>query len=266
MRFGPSHHLFDACLLVCVLLAGCAGSGDRREGVVTSAPAPLRGAPAPATAVIGRSVEGRPIEALTLGRGTGRRILLIGGIHGDEPEGGRAVNAVAAFLGALNPDAALRLVRDVNPDGRAAGTRTNANGVDLNRNWPASNFTPGAGRGPRPLSEPETRALYDEINRFAPELVLVCHATRNGPFVNFDGPASQAAAVFARAAARTDPRWRVVPDMGYTTPGSLGSFLGVDRGVPILTIEFARGHDPAAAWAAMRDGLSALVEPSSLAK
>ena len=64
---------------------------------------------------------------------------------------------------------------------------------------------------------------------------------------------------FALAAARSDRRWRVVPEMGYPTPGSLGSYLGVDRGVPILTIEFERGGDPEASWAAMRDGVAAVL-------
>lgn len=54
--------------------------------------------------------------------------------------------------------------------------------------------------------------------------------------------------------------------MGYPTPGSMGSMYGVDRGMPILTIEFDRGHDAALAWAAMRDGLGALLAGVSLAK
>ncbi len=240
-----------------ILLAGCA-QGPRRDDRVGFTPAVAAEAEPAALGVIGQSVLGRPIEAVTLG-GAGRRILLIGGIHGDEAEGGRAIGAVTAYLRTLEPDSAIRLVRDINPDGTAAGTRTNARGVDLNRNWPARNFRPGADRGPAPLSEPETRALHEEIERFAPELVLVCHSAAGGPFVNFDGPAAPEASAFAAAAARTDSRWRVKPEMGYPTPGSLGSYLGVDRGVPILTIEFAHGHAPEAAWAAMRDGLSVLL-------
>ncbi|MBK7403060.1 MAG: DUF2817 domain-containing protein [Phycisphaerales bacterium] len=220
----------------------------------------MRAAPAAIWEPVGRSVEGRPIEAVTLGSGA-RRVLLIGGIHGDEPEGGRTINAVAAYLGALRPDATIRIVRDLNPDGSAARTRTNARGVDLNRNWPARNFAPGGERGVAPLSEPETRILAAELEGFRPDLVLVCHAARNGPFVNFDGPAADLARSFAGAAARTDPRWRVVADMGYPTPGSLGSLVGVDRSVPILTIEFSRGHDPDAAWLAMREGLTAVLDP-----
>lgn len=260
---------------------GCARSSARTERVATTAPARTTTAPADAAAggtaapppartpggasVIGLSVRGRPIEAVTLG-GSGRRVLLIGGIHGDEPEGGRTIEAVVAYLHRLEPGAQVRVVRDANPDGTAARSRTNARGVDLNRNWPARNFRPGSGRGPSPLSEPETRALHEEIERFGPELVVVCHSARSGPFVNFDGPAASEAAAFASAASQSDSRWRIVPDMGYPTPGSLGSFMGVDRGVPILTIEFERGHEPGAAWVAMRDGMAALLGREPLAK
>ncbi|MDQ7014321.1 MAG: M14 family zinc carboxypeptidase [Planctomycetota bacterium] len=214
---------------------------------------------------VGSSSQGRPIEATTIGT-TGPRVLLVGGIHGDEPEGGKIINAIAAYLRAWQPHATVRIVRDTNPDGTAASSRQNASGVDLNRNWPAANFRPGGARGAAPLSEPETRALYTEIERFDPDLVVVAHASRRGPFVNYDGPAAGLAAAFAGAAATTDPRWHVVHDMGYPTPGSLGSYVGVDLGIPILTLEFSRGHDPDAAWAAMREGTRAVIEQISLAQ
>lgn len=253
---------------IVVLLAlwtpGCSSTQPNRGRASAAAHAP-RPAAVVAWQPIGLSSQGRPIEAITLGSGV-RRVLLIGGIHGDEPEGGRTINAVAAYLAALRSDATIRIIRDLNPDGSAAHTRTNARGVDLNRNWPARNFAPGGERGGAPLSEPETRTLAAELEGFRPDLVLVCHAARNGPFVNFDGPAGDLAQSFAGAAAQTDPRWRVVPAMGYPTPGSLGSLLGVDRGVPILTIEFARGHDPEAAWAAMRDGLGEVLHREASSK
>lgn len=266
MRRNAWAHPVCWCVVAAVL-GGCSQPARRQERASEAPARVARVEPAAAVpTVIGRSVEGRPIEAVTLGRGMGRRVLIVGGIHGDEPEGGRTMNAVVAFLRALGPEATIRLVRDMNPDGTAAGIRTNGRGVDLNRNWPASNFRPGGDRGPEPLSEPETRALFEEIERFGPELVVVCHSARGGPFVNFDGPAAEEATVFAAAAAQTDGRWRVVPSMGYPTPGSLGSYMGVDRGVPILTVEFARGHGAEAAWAAMRDGMSAVLRRGTLAR
>ena len=84
----------------------------------------------------GHSVQGRPIRALELGFGSGsrgsRRVLVVGCIHGDECAG----TAVVRRLEQLPPPIFdLWVVPTVNPDGRAAGTRENARGVDLNRNF-----------------------------------------------------------------------------------------------------------------------------------
>ena len=80
-----------------------------------------------------------------------------------------------------------------------------------------------------------------------------------GPLVNYDGPAERYATAFADAARSVGPDWRVEPDMGYPTSGSLGSWLGVDQGVPVLTIEFRRGQDEASATAALHKGLAAVI-------
>lgn len=217
---------------------------------------------------IARSVDGRTIDAVTIEpTGVGarpRRVLVIGSIHGNEPEGLPAVQPLVATLRAARADgwlpASVRVIRDLNPDGTAAGSRTNSRGIDLNRNFPASNFSPAADRGGAPLSEPESRTLARELDTFRPELVIVFHSIRNGPFVNFDGPASHLAEAFVAAARRSDPRWRVEPSMGYPTPGSLGTFVGIDRGVPILTIEFRRGHSTESARPAGVDGVMATIQ------
>lgn len=212
---------------------------------------------------IARSVEGRGIDAVTIeptGVGASpRRALVIGAIHGNEPEGLPAVQPLIAALADARADgtlaATVRVIRDLNPDGTAAASRTNARGIDLNRNFPATNFSPAADRGAVPLSEPESRTLARELEAFRPDLVIVFHSIRSGPFVNFDGPAAEAAQAFVAAAQRSDPRWRVEPSMGYPTPGSLGTFVGIDRGLPILTVEFRRGHDAEAARRAGVDGV-----------
>ncbi|MEM1453428.1 MAG: hypothetical protein AAGI22_30270, partial [Planctomycetota bacterium] len=77
-----------------------------------------------------------------------------------------------------------------------------------------------------------------------------------GPFVNYDGPADGFARRFAVAAG--DP-WRVEPSMGYPTPGSLGTWFGVDRNLPILTIEFDRGCPPEESGPALLRGLEAIL-------
>lgn len=188
------------------------------------------------------SRQGRPIETLQLGDGP-RRVYWIGGIHGDEREG---LAQLGAVLGEVEvPDGVtLRVLRDLNPDGSAARRRGNAKGVDLNRNWPARNFQPGRRHGARPLSEPETSAVHDDLLAFDPDLVVVFHSSHRGPYVNYDGPAREAAEAFVRGANAASPHrpWRILEDMGYPTPGSLGSWAGLDQEIPILTIEFRRGE------------------------
>ncbi|MEZ6014693.1 MAG: M14 family zinc carboxypeptidase [Planctomycetota bacterium] len=207
--------------------------------------------------VVGTSAEGRPVRARTLGRGDqrdGRRVAVIAGIHGDETEGLQNLTALITLL--AESDACVRLIEDVSPDGTARGTRHTASGVDPNRNWPAHNFTPDRSRGPAPLSEPEVAAVHDDLVRFAPELVVVLHSTKRGPFVNYDGPARALAERFASAARAP---WRVVADMGYATPGSFGTWMGIDRGVPTLTVEFKRGDGADVTGPPLMRGLKAVL-------
>jgi hypothetical protein len=203
-------------------------------------------------------VQGRPLRLLRLGHGP-RKVLWIGGIHGDEPQGIAATASLpAAFRRArLGRHVTLTILEDANPDGRAAHTRANANHVDLNRNFPASNFD---GHNPQngltPLSQPESRALYDLIERSRPNLVIVCHASRGEQFVNYDGPASALAARFAQLSTL---RVKRSTELGYGTPGSMGSFFGAKLGIPILTIEFNRDSQPPADWAMIRRAALAVI-------
>jgi murein peptide amidase A len=202
---------------------------------------------------VGTSVQGRPIRVLTVGRGP-RRVLFVGGIHGDEPEGAVATAELpAAFTDAGLADAVtLTIVEDANPDGRAAGTRENANGVDVNRNFPASNFdTTDPSSGGKPLSQPESRALNATFEHTAPNLVLVAHSWAGRKFVNFDGPAREIAERFSASSGLP-----VGESSSFApTPGSLGSYVGRDRGVPILTIEVFKGSDPKGVWEQIRAAL-----------
>jgi murein peptide amidase A len=125
--------------------------------------------------VVGHSVQHRPITVVHVA-GTGPRILVVGSIHGNEPAG----IAIVRALERTHPKVDLWLVPALNPDGLAAGTRQNAHGVDLNRNFPSlwERFGhPGSTyySGPRPFSEPETRAARALILRIHPQVTIWFH-------------------------------------------------------------------------------------------
>jgi murein peptide amidase A len=134
------------------------------------------GASADGRSVIGRSVEGRPIVAVHSGAAEAAvTVLVVGAIHGDETAGMRIAGRLVA-AGAPR-GAELWVVPTLNPDGVAAGTRGNAHGVDLNRNWPFGWRPLGGGEysGPRALSEPESRAGRRLIQRIRPDLTIWFH-------------------------------------------------------------------------------------------
>jgi protein MpaA len=126
--------------------------------------------------LLGHSVEGRPIVAVETGNpGSSEKVLVVGCTHGDECAG----IAVAKRLIAAPPPtrADIWIVPNLNPDGAARGSRSNAHGVDLNRNFPWK-WQPLHGiydSGPHPLSEPESRIAYALIRRLHPTLSLWFH-------------------------------------------------------------------------------------------
>src|SRR5690242_7822609 len=112
-----------------------------------------------ASMVIGHSVQGRELRVTRVGEeGAAVNVLVVGDLHGNEPAG----EAIVARLRTASVDGVtFWLVRTGNPDGRAADTRQNARGVDLNRNFPwrwrggpRGTYYPG----PKAGSEPETNA------------------------------------------------------------------------------------------------------------
>jgi hypothetical protein len=123
--------------------------------------------------VIGRSVRGRGIEAVRLGTPRlARRVLVVGSIHGDERAGLEVTRRLVAR--ARVHGASLWVIPDLNPDGSVAGTRHNARGVDLNRNFP-SEWEPLAVSGAQPVSEPETKAAVRLIRRLRPDVTIWLH-------------------------------------------------------------------------------------------
>ena len=204
--------------------------------------------PVPVKSVQERTIMLRELKPTGKAAGIAKapRVLVIGGIHGDELT---AVSIVFRWLDLLvKPEEPARhyhwrLVPVLNPDGLLAKppTRVNANGVDLNRNFPTLNWLKEAPRywetktrrdprrfpGNEPLSEPESRWLHDEVARFKPDVIVSIHAPYG--VLDFDGPPTgvQAPTRFGRLHLNR---------VGIY-PGSLGNFGGLKEGIPVVTLE-----------------------------
>ena len=185
--------------------------------------------------VVGSSVEGRPIVAERFGE-EGPVVFVMCGIHGNERSSvvfGERLRARLLRGSAESHGVQVLLVQSANPDGVAQRRRTNARGIDLNRNFAASNFEADAAGGPEPESEPETRALRRLIEATEPAAILAIHCCE--PLFDWDGPAEELAETMA-AAMSHDIRFPV--ERLGANPGSLGSWAGHDLAIPTVTVEF----------------------------
>ena len=171
-------------------------------GGLAAAPAPaIEAGPGDRPAVvevrtIGHSVKGRAIRAWRLGEPGRRRIVLVSTMHGNEPH-------TRAILETLRDGRPIRgvdlwVIPTYNPDGLARGTRRNAHGVDLNRNFPNdwADLDGNYESGPRPSSEPETRAMMAFLKEIDPRRVISFHQPLNGVDTDTKDPR------FARRLAR----------------------------------------------------------------
>ena len=210
---------------------------------------------------IGRSTEGRIIRCAEFGYGRSVTVVF-GGYHGDEPASAGLALRLAEYLNGEESDLGDRLVvivPEVNPDGLYQKTRKNARGVDLNRNLPATNWRRSKPRshnygGPYPGSEPETRAVIKLLQRYRPSKVVTIHQSRRGPMIDYNGPAAELAAEMARG-----NHYRAGMFFG-NMPGSLGSYVGMDQNIPIITLELARGVTPEEAWEQNREALLTAID------
>jgi murein peptide amidase A len=189
----------------------------------------------------GRSVQGRPIYTRDVAPAKARlRVLVIGGIHGDELSSASVALHWIALAQADPSQTHWRFIPALNPDGlfNKPARRVNANGVDLNRNFPTPNWDrealsywekrtrkdPRRWPGQKPLSEPESQFLHEEMKRFAPNLIVSIHAPYG--VLDFDGPMAPPSRL-----------GRLYLDQVGIFPGSLGNFAGVHKSTPVVTIE-----------------------------
>lgn len=191
------------------------------------------------TRVIGKSAHGLPIVAHEFGT-TGPEILILGGVHGDEYEGIVAAEGLLSLLQTYPFHLRLTLIPRFNPDGAMFRTRGNGHGVDLNRNLPTKDWSPVVATpryhpGPSAGSEPENRALMKLLETHNFKFLLSLHSWH--PVLNVNGDCLPEAEVLAKWTG-----YRVDTDIGYPTPGCLGTYTGLERGLPTLTYEIQRGQ------------------------
>lgn len=196
--------------------------------------------PSAARSVNGRTLWTRDIKA----DNASLRVLVIGAIHGDELSSASVAMhwLKLAEQSPVDMPQAIhwRFIPALNPDGLLSQPprRVNANGVDLNRNFPTPNWErdakvywekrtkkdPRRYPGSKPLSEPESKFVFDEMQRFKPQLIVSIHAPYG--VLDFDGPSVPPSKL-----------GRLYLDQVGIFPGSLGNYGGVHKGVPVVTVE-----------------------------
>jgi protein MpaA len=201
--------------------------------------------------VIGYSVQGRAIYAYRFGSGASK-VIYVGNMHGNEKSSkyllDRWIDELEANPGRIPANRSLIIIPSSNPDGFAANVRLNANGVDLNRNFPADDWSSSAtvpgpqtlpqGGGSAPLSEPESSALASFVLSEQPRLVLTFHSRGSVVIANGAGDSGALANVYAN----NSPYW-VASDgsadevFGYPTTGEFEDWLYDKHNIPALLIE-----------------------------
>ena len=161
------------------------------------------------------------------------RVVVIGVFHGDEPQGDYLIRKYFKET----PETNLLMLPCLNKSGMEAGTRVNSNGVDLNRNFPAKNWILSEKNeffgGASPASEEETRFVIDLVEKYNPKIILTLHA----PFkiVNYDGNEPLSLEVSEKISKVTG--YPVEKSVGYSTPGSFGTWAGVEKNISVITLE-----------------------------
>lgn len=185
----------------------------------------------------GESLEGHPIHAFKTDIKAPKYLYLMAGVHGDEVEGVYVLKELFSWLKNEHSlkDMPMLVIPIVNVDGYRAQTRVNAHHVDLNRNLPTKDWTPEMTQpkynpGPKPLSEPENQFLVKLMDKYKPGLIISFHTWK--PILNFNGACEDIAKFL-----NDFNGYEMAGDIGYPTPGSMGTF-GVEKyKSPVLTFE-----------------------------
>ncbi|MBX3154520.1 MAG: succinylglutamate desuccinylase/aspartoacylase family protein [Deltaproteobacteria bacterium] len=206
--------------------------------------------------VIGHTVLGRSIEAVHFTPPSYARerppALLFGAIHGDEAVTQLMLERLADELVERPPGRDTWIVPCVNVDGVLAGTRNNANDVDLNRNFASASWgtqrRPGYHPGKAAEDQPETQAIVALIERTGAHRLIAVHATYR--MINWDGGGEPLAHELAERCG-----YPVERDMGYPTPGSFGTKYGVEQQREVVTFEVPYLGVDERAWTDCRTAL-----------
>lgn len=191
--------------------------------------------------IFGHTVNKLPITAYNFGS-QGPRVLILGGVHGDETEG---VQAASALLDRFAINFSYRLQLTICPmfnyEGVLLRQRKNSNSVDLNRNLPTNDWTAEVAKekyfpGKEANSEPENQALVKWVEENQPSLILSLHSWK--PMLNTNGNCKSEAEVISKLTG-----YEIHDSIGYPTPGCLGTYTGLERDMPTITYEFERGMD-----------------------
>ncbi|MFN3604054.1 MAG: DUF2817 domain-containing protein [Leptonema sp. (in: bacteria)] len=213
--------------------------------------------------VVGYSVKNHSIDLYKIFNESKKNlfsVFFLGGVHGNESEG---FLFLEKFLEEIQKNE-IKIPEGVqlficprnNPDGCSVLRRTNQNNVDLNRNLPTKDWTneftePKYYPGPNPASEPETKAILTIIENIKPKFIISFHSYEN-PMINYNGNCLDLAREMSRYNS-LEPK----EDIGYPTPGSLGTYCGFERNIPTITLEILRGQEPDKVW---RQHLKAIVK------
>lgn len=206
--------------------------------------------------------------------------LILCGVHGDEITPIKfcfdIIDDLKKDYKTKYGDKLIIIAPVVNPDAffKKSPTRTNANGVDLNRNFPTGNWKslahtlwkntyrsdPRRNPGPSPLSEPEVVFQINLIKRYHPDKIISVHSPLT--MLDYDGPGLKFKYKKGpKISPKISPKTADGPETlkgkkafdllltmsqkanGYrvrqfkTYPGSLGNWAGLERKIPTYTLE-----------------------------